>query len=130
MAQRLFYSYPIHHALHHGKVELDFNAVERIGEYLEVPQEAMVAAESKPPPRDWPSRDGKLELQNLTVSYAPELPPVLNNLSFTINPREKVGVVGRTGSGKSTLALSLLRMIESSEGRILFVSLLHAYSLI
>ena len=109
-----------------AQVELDFNSVERVGEYLKVAQEAMVPAESKRPPRDWPSKDGKLEVENLTVAYAPELPPVLNGLSFSVSPGEKIGVVGRTGSGKSTLALSLLRMIEATDGRIMFVYFLRA----
>ncbi|KAF7337494.1 P-loop containing nucleoside triphosphate hydrolase protein [Mycena sanguinolenta] len=58
-------------------------------------------------------------MENLVVKYAPDLPAVLRNLSFTIKPSEKVGVVGRTGSGKSTLALSLLRMVEPAGGRII-----------
>jgi ABC-type multidrug transport system fused ATPase/permease subunit len=43
----------------------------------------------------------------------------LRGLNFTIKPREKVGVVGRTGSGKSTLALSIFRFIELSKGKII-----------
>jgi len=49
----------------------------------------------------------------------PELPNVLHNLNFEINPGEKVGILGRTGSGKSTLALSFFRFVEPTEGRIL-----------
>lgn len=105
-----------------AQVELDFNSVERVAEYLKVQQEATAPSESRKPPRDWPSKEGKLEVENLTVAYAPELPPVLIGLSFSVNPGEKIGVVGRTGSGKSTLALSLLRMIEATEGRIMFVN--------
>lgn len=52
------------------------------------------------------------------MRYAPDLDPVLKGLSFTVNPREKIGVVGRTGSGKSTLALSFFRFVEASRGRI------------
>ena len=40
-------------------------------------------------------------------------------MNFTINPGEKVGILGRTGSGKSTLALSFFRFVEATEGRIL-----------
>ncbi|EJD03803.1 P-loop containing nucleoside triphosphate hydrolase protein [Fomitiporia mediterranea MF3/22] len=102
-----------------AQLELDFNSVERIGEYLEAPQEAPAIVHEKRPPAYWPSSSGKLVVEDLVVRYAPDLPTVLNNLSFTVNPGEKIGVVGRTGSGKTTLALTLLRVVEPSSGRIL-----------
>ncbi|KAJ7597443.1 pleiotropic drug resistance ABC transporter [Mycena floridula] len=102
-----------------AQLELDFNSVERVVEYLEVPQEAPAIVENSRPPAYWPSSTGSLSLEKLTIKYAPDLPPALKSLSFTINPSEKIGVVGRTGSGKSTLALSLLRMLEASEGAII-----------
>lgn len=43
----------------------------------------------------------------------------MNNLSFTVNPGEKIGVVGRTGAGKSTICLSMSRIVEILEGQIL-----------
>ncbi|KAJ7631233.1 P-loop containing nucleoside triphosphate hydrolase protein [Roridomyces roridus] len=102
-----------------AQLELDFNSVERVIEYLDVPQEAPAIIEKCRPPAYWPSTSGNLVVDNLIVRYAPDLPPVLRNLSFSINPSEKIGVVGRTGSGKSTLALSLLRMVEPAGGKII-----------
>ncbi|KAF4606377.1 hypothetical protein EYR38_000430 [Pleurotus pulmonarius] len=102
-----------------AQVELDFNSVERIVEYLEVPQEAPAIIEKSRPPAYWPSSDGGIVVEDLVVKYAKFLPDVLRNISFSINPREKIGIVGRTGSGKSTLALSLLRMVEPSGGKII-----------
>lgn len=67
---------------------------------------------------DWPSR-GKIEFDNFSLRYRPNLPRVLNNLSFVINPMEKIGICGRTGAGKSSILLSLFRIIEADEGRIL-----------
>ncbi|KAG6813216.1 hypothetical protein H0H92_013103 [Tricholoma furcatifolium] len=106
-----------------AQLELDFNSVERVVEYLDVPQEAPAIIEKSRPPAYWPSSSGDVRAENLVIKYAPHLPPVLKDLSFTIKPTEKIGIVGRTGSGpfhvgKSTLALSLLRMIEPAGGSI------------
>ncbi|KIY73590.1 P-loop containing nucleoside triphosphate hydrolase protein [Cylindrobasidium torrendii FP15055 ss-10] len=102
-----------------AQLELDFNSVERVVEYLDLPQEAPAIIEKARPPAYWPSDSGYLTVEKLEVRYAPELPAVLKDMSFTVKPSEKIGVVGRTGSGKSTLAQSLLRMVEPSGGQIL-----------
>ena len=52
------------------------------------------------------------------MRYRPDLPPVLKGLSFSIQPREKVGICGRTGCGKSTLMLALYRIVEPASGSI------------
>lgn len=52
------------------------------------------------------------------VSYAPDLPPVLKGLTFSVKRNERVGVVGRTGAGKSSLTLALFRFLEASSGTI------------
>ena len=44
---------------------------------------------------------------------------VLKNLSLTIQPGEKIGLVGRSGAGKSTLVNLLLRLYDIEQGRIL-----------
>ncbi|CAE6419815.1 unnamed protein product [Rhizoctonia solani] len=102
-----------------AQLELDFNSVERIGEYLILPQEAPAIIANARPPAHWPSRTGGITVDHLVMRYADGLPDVLRDLTFEVRPREKVGVVGRTGSGKSSLALSLLRAVEPSGGRII-----------
>ncbi|KIJ38897.1 hypothetical protein M422DRAFT_781226 [Sphaerobolus stellatus SS14] len=104
------------------ELELALNAVERIVEYLEVPQEPASIEENNRPPAYWPSstdNDSMLVVEDLEVKYAPELPSVLNGISFSLKARERVGLLGRTGCGKSTLAMTLLRFVEPTSGRIL-----------
>jgi ABC-type multidrug transport system fused ATPase/permease subunit len=57
-------------------------------------------------------------VEDLVIKYAPDLPSVLHKISFEVQPKMHVGVVGSTGSGKSTLALSFFRFVEATEGRI------------
>ncbi len=53
-------------------------------------------------------------MKNVCFQYSPELPLVLKDLDLTIQPGEKVGVVGRTGAGKSSLLSVLYRLAEPS----------------
>lgn len=76
-----------------AQVELDFNSIERIVEYFSIPQEAPSIIEKSRPPAYWPSSNGDLVVDNLAVRYAPDLPAVLRNISFTVKPSEKIGVV-------------------------------------
>ncbi|RNF09668.1 ATP-binding cassette protein subfamily C, member 1 [Trypanosoma rangeli] len=61
---------------------------------------------------------GWLELREVDIRYRVGLPLVLDKVSFRIEPRQKVGIVGRTGSGKSTLLLAFMRMVDICGGDI------------
>ncbi|KIM46655.1 hypothetical protein M413DRAFT_440257 [Hebeloma cylindrosporum] len=98
-------------------LEQSMVALERVKEYTDLKREPPEFIEPRPSP-SWPSQ-GAIECEGLVIRYAPELPDVLHQLSFKVNPGEKVGILGRTGSGKSTLALSFFRFVEATEGRIL-----------
>ena len=80
-----------------AQLELDFNSVERVVEYLDLPQEAPAVIEKSRPPAYWPSDTGELVVENLVVQYAPQLPAVLHDVTFTVKPSEKIGVVSFTG---------------------------------
>jgi len=103
------------------ELELRMNSVERIKKYIETPREG---AEDDPHfeplfvGNHWP-KEGSIEYKNVEIRYRPHLDPSLSNISFTINSKEKIGIVGRTGAGKSTIGVSLLRMVETTSGSII-----------
>lgn len=98
----------------YANIELNMNATERVIEYSNIELENQGGADA---PAAWPT-EGRLEVHDLVVGYAPDLPPVLNGLSFTVEKNQRVGVVGRTGAGKSSLTLALFRFLEAREGQI------------
>ncbi|XP_075974894.1 multidrug-Resistance like Protein 1 isoform X3 [Anticarsia gemmatalis] len=100
-----------------SEVETNIVAVERIKEYAETEQEAPW---TKPqgPGASWPET-GAVQLEGLTLAYRSGAEPVLRDVTCTVAPRDKLGIVGRTGAGKSTLTLGLFRIVEAVGGRIL-----------
>ncbi|MDF1721091.1 MAG: ABC transporter ATP-binding protein [Minwuia sp.] len=66
---------------------------------------------------------GEITWDNITFNYGKVLPEangsVIDGMSLTIEPGEKVGLVGRSGAGKSTLVNLLLRFHDLEGGRIL-----------
>ncbi|EDM15127.1 rCG28062 [Rattus norvegicus] len=59
----------------------------------------------------WPS-GGEMVVKDLTVKYVDDGNAILENISFSISPGQRVGLLGRTGSGKSTLLSAFLRMLN------------------
>lgn len=53
------------------------------------------------------------------MKYRVELEPSIKDLSFTVQPNMKVGIVGRTGAGKSSILQALFRLCELHEGKVL-----------
>ncbi|KAL2862511.1 putative ABC transporter [Aspergillus lucknowensis] len=98
----------------YAELEISFNAAERIVEYTKLEKEPQTGMDV---PAAWPTK-GELEVTDLTVAYAPELPPVLQGLNFSIAAGERIGIVGRTGAGKSSLAMTLLRCLDLRSGTI------------
>ncbi|KAJ3174440.1 hypothetical protein HK101_010970, partial [Irineochytrium annulatum] len=97
-------------------MEMTMTSVERVQEYIELPQEAPPVIPSRRPPSKWPT-NGHVLAKDLTIRYAPDLPPAVSLPGeFRIRPGERVGIVGRTGSGKTTLGMSLLRLLEPESG--------------
>ncbi|MBN7825159.1 ABCB family ABC transporter ATP-binding protein/permease [Bowmanella dokdonensis] len=76
------------------------------------------AIEDRPDSAELQVTQGRIEFAQVSFSYRPDR-PILNNLSFTVEPGQKVAVVGESGAGKSTLVKLLFRFYEVTEGQIL-----------
>ncbi len=69
---------------------------------------------------EYPEKELKpLVLKNVSFTYNGETTPSLKNVSMTINPYEKVAIVGYNGAGKTTLIKLLMRLYDPTEGEIL-----------
>jgi ATP-binding cassette subfamily B protein len=60
---------------------------------------------------------GKIEFENIVFGYNPA-EPVLKNFSLSVDPGQKIAIVGATGSGKTTIINLLMRFYEPQSGRI------------
>ncbi|KAF0312917.1 Multidrug resistance-associated protein 7 [Amphibalanus amphitrite] len=70
-----------------------------------------------PPPPGWPEH-GRVAFVDVTLRYSGSLRPALSGVSFTVEPGQSLGVVGRTGSGKSSLLAALFRMHPTCGGAV------------
>ncbi|MBD2776837.1 peptidase domain-containing ABC transporter [Iningainema tapete] len=89
-------------------------SVDRIGDILNVAPEAEPGTGLV-----LPSLQGQVTFEQVFFSYRKETEPVLRGISFTVQPGQFVGIVGRSGSGKSTLSKLLQRLYQIESGRIL-----------
>jgi ATP-binding cassette subfamily B protein len=111
--------------------DLLFRPIVAVGEQYNVLYRAMASAERIFQLLDWEERvrepeapkllparlAGRVEFEEVTFAY-PGGPPVLRDVSFAIEPGERVAIVGATGSGKTTLVRLLARLYDFERGSI------------
>ena len=91
-------------------------SVERIFEYHRLDEEPLYTGE-KSRPDNWPF-DGQIEYDNVSLKYNEKHEKALKDINLCIQPKEKIGIVGRTGAGKTSFLQTLFRMYEP-KGRII-----------
>ena len=84
--------------------------------------EIMQLPEERPSDKDFIHKEhleGKIVFKDVVFSYPDEEKQTLKGVSFSINPGERVGIVGKIGSGKSTIQKLLLKLYEPESGTIM-----------
>ncbi len=65
-----------------------------------------------------PEFRGKITFKDVVFTYPGESKAILNGVSFTIKPGERVGIIGRIGSGKSTIEKLIINLYQPDSGSV------------
>ena len=90
------------------------SAAQRVFEVLD--SEAMLAASDNP--IGSPAMKGRIEFRGVTFGYD-LYTPVLKNISFTVEPGQFIGIVGKSGAGKTTVVNLICRFHDVQQGSVL-----------
>jgi ABC-type bacteriocin/lantibiotic exporter with double-glycine peptidase domain len=94
------------------RLQLAGAQLQRLGDVLDaVPEPA-------PSDRPAPRLQGAISLRQVSFAYQATSAPVIQDLSVSIEPGQRVAIVGATGSGKTTLGLLMLALYQPSSGEI------------
>jgi len=91
----------------------------KLEDVLRNPTDPHLATETATEIEGPPTLIGSVELRNVTFGYSRLDPPLIENLSLTVRPGQRVAIVGATGSGKSTISHLVCGLLEPWEGEIL-----------
>lgn len=96
-------------------LETGFGSIELLSDFVEsTPVESDDG--TTPLPKNWPAH-GRVEMTDVCAGYVWDMKQeqntaVIHNITLSVGPGQKVGIMGRTGGGKSSLLMSLLGLLE------------------
>jgi NHLM bacteriocin system ABC transporter peptidase/ATP-binding protein len=103
------------------ELEGDMN---RLDDVLQYPQDDEYDREGEEAPAlpggDMVKLSGHIELRDVVFGYSPLEKPLIKDFNLTINPGQRVALVGMSGSGKSTVAKVISGLYPEWDGQILF----------
>jgi len=95
----------------YGSIQTALAGAERVFSILD--EENEQSGDTKPLAMDKVS--GEIRFEDVDFSYVPE-EPVIRDFNLTVNPGERVAIVGATGSGKTTLVNLITRLYDVDKG--------------
>jgi len=119
----LSFTRPLNNFVQFGATIQELQAdMNRLDDVLRYPQDEHYAEDA--PKRDFGpdvvKLSGRVELKNVDFGYSPLDPPLIEDFSLTIEPGQRVALVGGSGSGKSTIAKLISGLYKPWKGEILF----------
>jgi hypothetical protein len=83
---------------------------------MDLKPEAPLIDENHRPPPTWPER-GAIEFDRFSMRYRPNLDLVLRDVSFRVEPEEKIGICGRTGACPVSFVGDMANLKRSIQAR-------------